>query len=191
MDKQSKSKNWFSVRNGTRNYVMVLNNIVSEGTYYYQNTVWLPDEDRMCIGAYGSPLGGNVRSAFRFTLYSIPDLQGKSLQDRVKELFCLMPRSGKPGLHPSGAKAECHLIIRTHVKTILDNNVAVVELPIGDANAEFEHDDYVRPKGLWEALSKQKAFQNQDKEVWGRLTRSEIRIGKTTAPVGHVRVYDR
>jgi hypothetical protein len=190
MDQQSGTKNWFSVRNNTR-YVMVLNNIISEGRYYYQNTVWLPTQDRMCIGAFGGAFSGNLRSAFRFTLYSIPDLQGQSLEDRVKELFCLMPQSGRPRLHPSRAKAECHLMIRTHVKTVLNNNVAVWELPIGDDNAELVHGDFEKPKALWSGLTERKAYQNTDREVWGTLTRTEIRIGNDTSTVGHVRVYDR
>jgi len=87
----------------------------------------------------------------------------------------------------------CHLIVRTHVKFLKfqQNNISVYELDRNDDDAELIQGDFVHPKGLWENLGQRKVFQNEDGNFSGDVTRTEIRIGGTNEPVGHVRVYDK
>lgn len=193
MNGRQNYKNWLTIRNGTSNSVLVLSDVVSTGKIKYENTVWLPGEDRMCVGAHGAGPKSNLCSAFKFTVYRISDLQGKSLPDRVRELFCQLVGTGNPGLHASGATTVCHFIFRTHVKTWKDNNISIAEFAPGDGNAEFVEGDgkLSEPKGLWEALGRQKIFEKKDGTFYGNNLKMETRIEGKGSPSGHVRVYDR
>jgi len=124
------NKIYTSIENAT-DYIIVLEKAFSSGRYYYENTVWLPNQGWMGIGTSGT----GIISVYKLTFYSLNDGNHEA-EKRVRQLLCLLPQSGNLGLNPSGAKPAFHVIVRVENSIASSNKISVLQFNVGDGKAD-------------------------------------------------------
>jgi len=192
-DTATNMRNFVNDRSGTKfhtyiqnntDFVFVLTDAYSNGCYTYVNTVWLPGDRWQCVGAWGM----GCRAAFKMTMYKLKG-DVASVRDRVRELFCLLPGSGQPGLHPDGAEPVSYIIFRGKVPSMQKNSMSGVELDIGDARAEMV--DLKNPISLSNFLDDNKVYSRDERKFTFRNVTLDLRIEGGDDPSSHVYVWKK
>ncbi|KAK6354331.1 hypothetical protein TWF730_008738 [Orbilia blumenaviensis] len=143
--KKDGSKCYTSIENHT-DYVAVLEDAHSSGRYHYENTVWLPNQGWMGIGAEGVM---GVTGVYKLTFYRMRG-GNHDLDNRVRNGLCLLPGSGFLGLHPDVAEGAFHVIIRAEVPPVARNNISVLQYNFGNSKVDLK--DLTNPSELYKDL---------------------------------------